>query len=115
MMMEEEIYREAIRQWGTKAQLLMWLEESSELNHAICAYLRGREGAKEGVIEEMADCQIMLNQLKIVFEGDGFARLKTQKLLRLQERLHMSSSMSLKPSKSGSADSVNLQKEYKKT
>ena len=27
----------------------------------------------------------------------------------------LSSSMSLKPSKSGSADSVNLQKEYKKT
>jgi len=84
---DAEIYRQALNQWGARAQLLMFVEESSELNHAICAYLRHRDGALKGVIEEMADCQIILDQLKIVFDGCGFEAAKKDKLRRLEERL----------------------------
>ncbi len=84
---ENEIFDEAFRQWGEPAQLMMFLEESSELNHAICAYLRGREGAIDGIIDELADVDIMVCQLKVLFGGNADIGTRRKKMERLAERL----------------------------
>ena len=63
----------AIDTYGEHAQQLMAIEEMSELTKAICKYFRAEKNTEqEGraiaqILEEMADVEIMLDQLKIMF------------------------------------------------
>jgi NTP pyrophosphatase (non-canonical NTP hydrolase) len=90
-MNEHEIYQEAIRKWGIEAQVIMAVEEMSELTKALCKWRRTgslTKALKEQVADEIADVHIMLEQLKILFSIDaevGVARMA--KLKRLQEKL----------------------------
>ena len=78
----------AIETYGKDMQLNVAIEEFSELIKEICKYKRG-EGNIEHIIEEMADCQIMLSQLRIIFgiRLDDISRVKWEKLERLAKRL----------------------------
>lgn len=78
----------AIEHYGKDMQLNVAIEELSELIKEICKYKRG-EGNIEHIIEEMADCQIMLSQLRIIFgiRIDDISRVKWEKLERLAKRL----------------------------
>lgn len=69
--------------YGHRAQQDMMVEEMSELTKALCKLNRG--GSTADVLEEMADVQIMLDQMKIIF-GDTSEAEKT-KLDRLASRL----------------------------
>ena len=82
------IYERAIETYGKDMQLNVAIEEFSELTKEICKYKRG-EGNIEHIIEEMADCQIMLSQLRIIFgiRLDDISRIKWEKLERLAKRL----------------------------
>ena len=61
-----EIFKKAIETYGAEAQLNVAIEELSELIKEICKHKRGADN-KEAIIEEMADCYIMLKQMQMIF------------------------------------------------
>ena len=64
---EEVTLRKVINKFGKEAQCRQVMEECAELIQAVNKNLRSA-GAKENLIEEMADVGIMLDQLRIMFE-----------------------------------------------
>ena len=58
--------RKEINTFGEDMQLNVAVEEFSELTKEICKYKRGADNTSN-IIEEMADCLIMIEQLKIIF------------------------------------------------
>lgn len=64
----EVILCAAIKKYGIEAQTMMAIEEMSELTKEICKIKRGQFD-REYILEEMADVQIMLWQMNIIF-GD---------------------------------------------
>jgi len=64
---EEVILRKVINKFGKEAQCRQVMEECAELIQAVNKNLRSA-GAKENLIEEMADVGIMLDQLRIMFD-----------------------------------------------
>lgn len=62
-MTENEIFTAAIKAFGERAQEEVAIEECSELIQAISHKHRGRE---HNIAEEIADVEIMLEQLKII-------------------------------------------------
>ncbi|MBO5997927.1 MAG: hypothetical protein J6P93_05320 [Alphaproteobacteria bacterium] len=64
----EDILKKAIATWGKQAQLLMVLEEMSELQKEILKNInRGKNNVDE-IIDETADVEIMLEQLKYIYD-----------------------------------------------
>ena len=64
---EKELLDKCIDKWGKEAQLLMVLEEMSELQKEILKNVnRGKENIDE-IIDETADVEIMLEQLKYIY------------------------------------------------
>lgn len=81
-----EIYNEAIKQWGKRLQLYMVIEEMSELTKAIVKHFRN--GKAIGISEETADVEIMLEQLKIMFNNhEEVEKFKKIKLKRLEDKI----------------------------
>lgn len=80
------LYTHAISKWGIDAQLLMVVEECSELLNAIAKYKRGRE-KESAIIEELADVSIMVDQMSLYFGKSEFYRIKEEKLQRLYKRV----------------------------
>ena len=75
-MMDErerrDIMLRAIHRYGEAAQIDMAVEEMAELTKALCKVKRATPGATttaavSNVIEEIADVQIMLDQLRLIF------------------------------------------------
>lgn len=87
-MTAKELYRKAIETYGKDMQLTVAVEELSELIKEICKYKRGGDNIKN-IIEEMADCYIMLDQLEIIFgiKYSDVATVIEEKTLRLENRL----------------------------
>jgi NTP pyrophosphatase (non-canonical NTP hydrolase) len=82
------ILERAIETYGKDMQLNVAIEEFSELIKEICKHKRGEDN-RENIIEEMADCYIMLEQLGVIF-GIWFEEIeykKVEKLERLEKRL----------------------------
>lgn len=80
-----EVYRWAIEQNGATHQEIVAIEECAELIQAITHKHRGRD---HNLAEEIADVEIMLEQLKII-NGCSVAvrRIKQHKVRRLLQRL----------------------------
>lgn len=86
-MDESEIYERAIDRCGIKAQIMMVFEETAELQKEICKNWRGANNADQ-IAEEIADVEIMLAQLKMIYGiADDVRRYKDSKLKRLIKRL----------------------------
>lgn len=86
-----ELLTRAIRVYGEPAQIDMAVEEMSELTKALCKVKRAHGGPETtaaigNVIEEIADVQIMLDQLRIIFGSDAGTE-EEAKLERLAGRL----------------------------
>ena len=82
------IYKKAIEKWGEPSQLLMVMEELAELIQAISHLLRGRNYAESEVIEELADVEVMCEQLRVIIDkNDKIDKIKEEKLARLAEML----------------------------
>jgi DNA polymerase III delta prime subunit len=93
-MDEEEIDKKAIETWGKKLQVIVTVEELSELSKELMKYLRKSELGKidnrileacnSRILEEMADVEIMLNQLKMIFNNkerfESYKKLKLEKV-----------------------------------
>lgn len=83
-----KIIEKAIEVYGKDMQLNVAIEEFSELIKEICKSKRGSNN-RDNIIEEMADCQIMLAQLQFIFDisGEEISDKVIQKLDRLEIRL----------------------------
>lgn len=86
------ILTRAVRTYGEAAQEDMAIEEMAELTKALCKARRMKSGtdawisAVANVIEEVADVQIMLDQLRIML-GTGTEEQEEVKLIRLRKML----------------------------
>lgn len=82
-----DTYAQAVAILGKKSQCIMAMEEMSELTKAITKNLRGKHNVAD-ISEEMADVEIMLEQLKVIYgnraEVDNY---RAGKLVRLAEKL----------------------------
>jgi len=88
LLTEKELFEKAIKDFGAEKQEEMAIEEMAELIQAVCHKHRGR---KSNIAEEIADVEIMIEQLKIInripiYEIEG---IKSEKLIRLAERLNL--------------------------
>lgn len=81
MLSEKELFTAAIKAFGERAQEEVAIEECSELIQAISHKHRGRE---HNIAEEIADVEIMLEQLKII-NGchKNVENIKKRKIARL--------------------------------
>lgn len=87
-----EILLDALEHYGERAQVDMMLEEMAELSKALLKLRRAQKFREPGqwllmedVAEEIADVQIVLDQMKMLYPmWDGFRRKKLQ---RLEERI----------------------------
>ena len=84
-MTELEVLVAAIRTFGVKEQEEMAIEECSELIQAIIHKHRGRE---HNIAEEIADVEIMLEQLKLInLCHKEVAQIRDKKIQRLFHRI----------------------------
>ena len=82
------IYDRALKDWGKNAQMLQVIEEMSELTKEILKNVnRGKNNLNE-LIEETADVEIMLEQLKYCLNINRQVEdYKEQKLLKIAAKL----------------------------
>lgn len=82
----KQIIKQMISKYG-KLQLVVAVEEMSELQKEICKDLRGK-GNREHIIEEMADVQLVLDELKEYYgiSQEEIYRVKRAKMLRTEKR-----------------------------
>lgn len=82
-------YKVALRKWGVDAQVMMAVEEMSELTKEICKIFRGK-GTLDDLADEIADVLITIEQLKLIYDlGDAVDDHIAVKIQRLQSRLGM--------------------------
>ena len=82
----EEYTKRAIRAYGSENQVNQAQEECGELISVLNQHRRGRCTTFE-VLAEMADVEIMLDQLKVIFGEESFHLKKMEKIERLEQRL----------------------------
>ena len=82
----EEICKFAVDKFGMEKQTWQAIEEMGELISAINHYNRNRADLKD-VCTEIADVQIMMEQLAIIYGKEDVASERKYKLERLKERL----------------------------
>ena len=81
-----EIASNAIEKWGWQAQKMKLLEECSELIQAIAKHSNG-QGSWKQILEEAADVDIMIGQLKHFIVTPTFYDFREEKIKRLRELL----------------------------
>ena len=89
-VLENGVYKRALNTFGLEKQMIKCIEELSELQKELCKYSLG-QGNLEHTIEEIADVEIMLEQMKLGLDI-GFYELnaaKDKKLCRLRDRLNV--------------------------
>lgn len=86
--LDKEVLVDAINTWGVYAQLIMAIEEMSELTKEITKWFRGKRNREE-MAGEMADVIIMMEQLKLTFSitDDEINSIVEAKTERLKSRL----------------------------
>ncbi len=84
---DTKIILDTIKKNGTDAQIIVAMEELSELIKELSKHLRDK-GDINHISEEMADVQIVMEQLKIMFGNWGRVMYwRGVKLERMEERL----------------------------
>lgn len=87
--MVHPICKRALETWGETAQMLMVIEEMSELTKEILKNINRRKDNISEIIEETADVEIMLEQLKANYKIEQeVIEYKQKKLLQIEERLN---------------------------
>ena len=83
----DKICRAALEAFGERAQMTMAIEEMSELTKELCKNSRGQENTTH-IAEEIADVEIMLQQLVILFDcKETVDKYRQYKLERLAGRI----------------------------
>ncbi len=83
------IYQRAIKLWGKEPQMLQVIEEMSELTKEIIKNINRQKDNVELLIEETADVEIMLEQLKCCYDiATQVEEYKKNKLVLIEQRLN---------------------------
>jgi NTP pyrophosphatase (non-canonical NTP hydrolase) len=89
-VIDTKVLKKAIATFGPEMQLNVAIEEFSELTKEICKHKRGADNFSH-IVEELADCYIMLEQMKIMFnldlESTYINDAINNKIERLKQRL----------------------------
>ena len=84
-MSKRNVYETAVMLWGVDSQVKMLFEEMAELTQAVCKYFRKPSSETfTHINEEMADVEIMLAQMRVMFGNEATDRYKAKKLARLE-------------------------------
>jgi hypothetical protein len=79
-----KVYADALDTFGPGLQLVVALEELSEVAKEICKHMR-RKGSTYHLAEEVADATIMLEQVRQIFDiNDEVCKIMDEKVLRLR-------------------------------
>lgn len=93
---ERAVLKAAIDKYGNDSQLAVAQEECAELIQAISKLNRagssdhpGRtaKAAMNNLMEEAADVQIMLDQIRIMYPSHAYDTIRAQKIAILQKRM----------------------------
>ena len=87
-MIYKKTYETAIKTWGVDNQVDMLIEEAAEVIHAIQKLRRGLV-TEDSVCEELADLEIVLEQMRLVFSTKDIDKFKAAKIKRLKNRLQI--------------------------
>ena len=88
-MMKETLYQRALRVWGKDPQMLQVIEEMSELIKEILKNVNRKKDNISEIVEETADVEIMLEQLKCCYDiKNEVEAYKAEKLKKIEERLN---------------------------
>jgi len=83
----KELYQRAIAHYGPEAQTRKTLEEMAKLQVELCHHACGR-ATRLSIAEEIADVQIMLEQMSLLHDcADAVELFRRRKLERLEEKL----------------------------
>ena len=87
-MNKKDIYKRALKVFGKQNQITMVFEETAELQKELSKHLRGEDNI-DHIAEEIADVEIMLEQMKILFDiEDRVGQYKGEKINRLNDRIN---------------------------
>lgn len=86
ILTNSETFIEPLEHYGKFTQIVKCMEECGELIRALGKHLCN-EGSYENVVEELADVDIMLSQMRYIFGHMEVDRVRTQKLARLKMRM----------------------------
>ena len=78
----DEVCMAAVEEFGYESQMLKAIEELAELSRAIAGAIVAPSD-RNNVHEEIADVEIMLNQLRLMFDPNEIDEWKDSKLERL--------------------------------
>jgi len=97
---DDMLLRRCIEKWGTDSQIVVAIEEFAEVIHALCKMQRvgindaSSEAKKERLNRtlddlqgEIADAELCIQQLKIIFGEDEIEQKRQKKIKRLRARL----------------------------
>lgn len=94
---ERAVLKAAIDKYGPQNQLAMAQEECAELIQAISKLNRSEDSdhpgrtvkaAMNNLYEEVADVQIMLDQIRLMYPSKAYDTIRTQKIARLEKRIN---------------------------
>lgn len=78
MSIDDEILRKAVKKWGINSQIKVCIEELAELTQVLCKLDRKINGSTvTQLIDEIADVEIMLQQIKLIYKDGICPRLDT--------------------------------------
>ncbi|MBQ1611865.1 MAG: hypothetical protein II085_00140 [Alphaproteobacteria bacterium] len=81
-------FERAVKVWGKEPQMLQVIEEMSELTKEILKNVNRKKDNINELIEETADVEIMLEQLKVCYGiSEQVADYKVSKLKKIDQRL----------------------------
>lgn len=83
-MKTQEIEKAAIEVFGKESQKDIFIEESAELTKELLKERRGADNLT-AILEEMADVEIALDQMKMIY--GSCEKIKEKKILRLKDKL----------------------------
>ena len=84
----QEICKAALTTWGKQTQLMMLLEEMSELQKEVLKNINRNKDNVAAIAEETADVLIMLDQLIVMYDiRDAVGQQVAFKLNRVKEYL----------------------------
>ena len=87
-MNRKKVYAQALYRCGSENQMVVAIEEMSELQKEITKFLRGK-GSYGNLIEELGDVKIMLEQMQMIFgiSDEEVELIMNAKAVRLLRRL----------------------------
>lgn len=86
-MITTDLYERAIKAYGEDHQIGVAIEELGELVTALSRKHYRKRGTKEEVLSEIADAQIMLQQLNLIYGVEEVKRVMHIKLQKLRHHV----------------------------